>query len=328
MNPSVANSRVAVMGAGAVGSYFGVMLARAGQEVTLIGRPAHVEAIRRDGLLLDTTSFRERVRIGATVDPSAAQDADFVLFCVKTHHTEEASRLLARHLAPRAVVVSLQNGVNNVARIRVASGIEALPAVVYIAVSLPEPGHVKHTHRGELVIGELPRGGNSESSEAARTDPVSALFTAAGVPCRVSLNIEGDLWGKMIVNCAANAVSAVGQTSYGRAIEDPGVREVMTRLIEETVAVARASGVPLPDVDFVTTGLKFIESIGDATSSMAQDIARGRPTEIDSLNGFIAQRGRELGVPVPISRTVYALVKLLENSAAGMEHRQPAKSLS
>lgn len=316
------------MGAGAVGSYFGGTLARAGVEVTLIGRPAHVEAIRRDGLLLDTASFRERVRIAAAVDPSAAQGADFVLFSVKTHSTEEASRLLARHLAPGAIVVSLQNGVNNVARIRAASGIEALPAVVYIAVALPEPGHVKHSHRGELVLGELPRGGSSESSEAARTDRVSALFTAAGVPCRVSPNIEGDLWGKMIVNCAGNAVSAIAQANYGRAMQNPGAREVMSRLIEETVAVARASGVQLPDVDFVTTGLKFIESIGNATSSTAQDIARGKPTEIDSLNGYIAQRGAELGVPVPVSRTVYALVKLLEESAAGMEHRQPAKSFS
>jgi 2-dehydropantoate 2-reductase len=304
------------------------MLARAGQEVTLIGRPAHVEAIRRDGLLLDTASFRERVPITAAVDPSRAQGADFVLFCVKTHSTEEASRLLARHLASSAIVVSLQNGVNNVARIRAASGIDALPAVVYIAAVLAAPGHVRHSHRGELVIGEMRRGGSAESSEAARTDRVSTLFTAAGVPCRVSPNIEGDLWRKMIVNCAGNAVSAIAQANYGRAIEDPGAREVMCRLIGETVAVARASGVQLPDVDFVTTGLQFIESIGSTTSSMAQDIARGRPTEIDSLNGYIAQRGAELGVPVPISRTVYALVKLLEKSAAGMEQRQPAKSSS
>jgi 2-dehydropantoate 2-reductase len=303
------------------------MGAGAGRDVTLIGRPAHVEAIRRDGLLLDTASSQERVRVAAAVDPSRAEGADFVLFCVKTHSTEEASRLLARHLAPSAIVVSLQNGVNNVARMRAASGIEALPAVAYIAVVLPEPGHVKHSHRGELVIGELPRDGTSQFSEAPRTERVSALFTAAGIPCRISSNIEGDLWGKMIVICAGNAVSAIAQANYGRAIEDPGTREVMSRLIEETVALARGSGVQLPDVDFVTTGLKFIESIGSATSSMAQDIARGRPTEIDALNGYIAQRGAELGVPVPISRTVCALVKLLEKSAAGMEPGHPPQSL-
>ena len=108
------NARVAVMGAGAVGSYFGGMLARAGVDVTLIGRPAHVEAIRRDGLLLDTTTFRERVRVNASTDPAAVANADFVLFCVKTTDTEIASRTLAPHLAPGAITVSLQNGVDNV----------------------------------------------------------------------------------------------------------------------------------------------------------------------------------------------------------------------
>jgi 2-dehydropantoate 2-reductase len=317
------NARVAVLGAGAVGSYFGGMLARAGVEVTLIGRPAHVEAIRRDGLLLDTTTFRERVRVNASTDPADVANADVVLFCVKMTDTEITSRSLAPLLAPGAVVVSLQNGVDNVDRIRAASSIDAIPAVVYIAVALPEPGHVKHSARGELVIGELNgklnRERNATETPSERCQRVAELFKGASVPCRISDDIEADLWSKFVVNCAGNAVAAIAQTTYGEAAREPHSREVMARLIEETVAVARASGVRLPDTDFVQTGLKFLESMVNATSSTAMDIARGKPTEIDSLNGLVVRRGAELGIATPVSFTVHALVKLLE--ARNAQHK-------
>jgi 2-dehydropantoate 2-reductase len=123
------DTRVAVMGAGAVGSYFGGMLARAGARVTLIARPNHVQAIRKNGLLLDTVTFKEYVAMNASTDPADVRDAKFVLFCVKTLDTENAARAIAPYLSADTIVISLQNGVDNVARIRTASGIDALPAV-------------------------------------------------------------------------------------------------------------------------------------------------------------------------------------------------------
>lgn len=317
MKPSEtpARARVAVMGAGAVGSYFGGMLARAGTDVTFIARPAHVEAIHRAGLFMDTVTFQERVRAAASADPSGARDADFVLFCVKTLQTEEAARLLAPNLSPQAIVVSLQNGVDNVPRIRAASGINALPAVVYVAAALPEPGRVKHSGRGELIIGELPGGEPADSTVPARTARVAELFNFSSVPCKISGNIEADLWTKMVMNCAGNAITAIAQTSYGHAARNPHARQVMIKVIEETVAVARTPGVRLPELDLVEMGMKLAAALGDATSSTAQDLARGKRTEIDSLNGYIARRGAELGVPTPVSSTLVALVKLLEESA-------------
>jgi len=309
------NFRVAVMGAGAVGSYFGGMLARAGVEVTLIARAAHVEAIRRDGLLLDTTSFHEHVRVHASTDIVAAANADFVLFCVKTIDDEIASRALAAHLKPGALVVSLQNGVDNIARIRAASGIDAVPSVVYIAVAMPEPGHIKHSARGELVIGEL-RSASGAASPSERCRRIVELFASANVPCKISDNIDGELWSKFVVNCAGNGVAAIGQVTYGEAVREPHVRQVMARLIEETIAVARASGVELPGTDFVGNGIKFFESMLVATSSTAQDIARGKPTEIDSLNGLVVRLGEKLAVPTPVNFTIHALVKLLEQKNA------------
>jgi 2-dehydropantoate 2-reductase len=309
------NARVAVLGAGAVGSYFGGMLARGGVNVTLIARPAHVEAIRAKGLFLDTVSFQEHVKIEASTEPLAARGADVIFFCVKTTDTESSARSLAPYLAPGAIVVSLQNGVDNVARMRDAAGIDALPAVVYIAVAMPEPGHIKHLGRGELVVGQL-RGSPhlAEPAASARTQRVASLFTSAGVPCRVSTYIEADLWSKFIRNCAGNAVTAITQTSYAQAARNPQSRELMGQVIAETVAVARASGVQLPDVDIAEV-MNFFQSMGEASSSTAQDLARGKRTEIDSLNGYVATLGGKFSIPTPANFALYALVKLLEEKA-------------
>jgi 2-dehydropantoate 2-reductase len=288
------------------------MLARAGVDVILIGRAAHVDAIRRDGLLLDTTSFRENVRLNASTEPSAVAGADFVLFCVKTTDREAAARAIAPHLKSGAITISLQNGVDNVERIRAASGIDAIPAVVYVAAALTAPGQIKHSARGELVIGELPSSPGAVALQSERCRRVLALFSSANVPCSISDNIEGELWSKFVVNCAGNGVAAIGQVTYGEAVREPHTREVMMRLVEETVAVARASGVQLPQTDFVGNGLKFFESMLTATSSTARDIARGKPTEIDSLNGLVVDRGKQFGIPTPVNFTVHALIKLLE----------------
>ncbi|HSY59853.1 MAG TPA: 2-dehydropantoate 2-reductase [Terriglobales bacterium] len=316
---NVRDSRIAVMGAGAVGSYFGGMFARGGARVTLIGRPAHVEAIRARKLFLDTVTFEEQIALDASTEVSAVRDAQFVLFCVKTLDTEKTARAIAPHLASDTIVISMQNGVDNVARIRAAAGIDALPAVVYIAAALPEPGHVKHSGRGELIIGEYASASEPPAGNRARLnrpEMVAELCAAVGVPCRVSPYIEADQWTKMLMNCAGNAVTAIAQTSFAHAARNLQTRQVMRTVIDECVAVARAAGVQLPDLDWTEKGVKNAESLGEATSSTAQDIARGKLTEIDSLNGYIVRRGKELGVPVPVNLTLYALVKLIEESAA------------
>src|SRR5258708_31786998 len=145
--------RVAVVGAGAVGCYFGGLLARAGAPVTMIGRKLFVEGVRNNGLLLDTLHFRERVQVNVSTEISAVRGADLVLFCVKTIDNADAAKELAPFLAPGANVLSLQNGVDNVQQIRAAANFDALPVVVYVGASVVEPGHVKHTGRGDLVVG-------------------------------------------------------------------------------------------------------------------------------------------------------------------------------
>src|SRR6476659_3760207 len=229
--------RVAVVGAGAVGGYFGGMLARAGADVTLIGRRVHVEVWKRDGLFVDSINFQERIRVAASTDVAAAADADLVLFSVKSLDTVETAKQLAHHIRSDASIVSLQNGVDNVEHIRTAAALDPMAAVVYVASSMPAPGRIKHAGRGDLLIGDLPgRAGPPREAAIAR---VSSLFEAAGVPCRVSPDIQADLWTKLITNVGLNGISAVVHATYGDVVAIPESRETIRALVNECVAVAR-----------------------------------------------------------------------------------------
>ena len=296
----MAIERVAVVGAGAVGCYFGGMLARAGTPVTLIGRSNHVDAIKRGGLLLERSDFAGHIKVQADTRVEAVGDATVVLLSVKTIDTETAAAEVAAHLRTDTLLVSFQNGVDNAERIQRATGIKAVPAVVYVAAAMTGPGRVKHYGRGDIVIGHLPR--------------LESVFKGAGIPCRVSDNIAAELWTKLVMNCAYNAISALTRSHYLAIKENSLTRSVMRELIREVVAVASASGISLASPDYLfESALKLGGAMATATSSTEQDIARGRRTEIDSLNGYVARRGKELGIPTPINATLHALVRVLEN---------------
>ncbi|MEZ0307572.1 MAG: ketopantoate reductase family protein, partial [Ramlibacter sp.] len=215
--------KVAVMGAGAVGCYFGGMLARAGHDVTLIARPQHVEAIARDGLRMETRTFDERVKLSASSDPAAVKGADVILFCVKSTDTESAGELIKPHLRPDTLVLCLQNGVDNADRLRtVLPPSQVAAAVVYVGTEMAGPGHVKHHGRGELLI-----------EPSATSKAVADALVAAAVPTDISDNVRGALWAKLILNCAYNAVSAIAQLPYGKAVQGAGVKDVMRDVVAE-----------------------------------------------------------------------------------------------
>ncbi|MGN6581935.1 MAG: ketopantoate reductase family protein [Bordetella sp.] len=296
--------KVAVMGAGAVGCYYGAMLARAGHNVVLIGRAQHVEAIERDGLRLETRLLDERIgrpRLTASVDVAAVAGAQLVLFCVKSPDTENAGASIGPHLAADALVLTLQNGVDNAERLRGVIAQEVAAAVVYVATEMAGPGHVRHHGRGELVIEP-----SSQSEAAAR------LLAAAGVPTEVSANVRGALWAKLIINCAYNALSAIAQLPYGRLVAGAGVRDSMRDVVAECIAVAQAEGVTLPP-DIEQAVRRIADSMPGQYSSTAQDMARGKRSEIDHLNGLVVVRGEALGVATPVNRLLHTLVKLIEN---------------
>lgn len=297
--------KVAVMGAGAVGCYFGGMLARAGHDVVLIARPRHVDAIEESGLHMETRTFDEHVRLAVSSEPNAVHGAQLVLFCVKSTDTESAGALIRPHLAPGALVLCLQNGVDNADRLRaVLLGHAVAAAVVYVATEMAGPGHLKHHGRGDLVI-----------EPSAISDTVAQALIAAGVPTEVSGNVRGALWAKLILNSAYNAVSAIAQLPYGKTVQGVGIKDVMRDVVAECLAVAKAEGVEVAG-DVHAAVDKLAGSMPNQYASTAQDLARGKPTEIDYLNGLIVKRGEALGVPVPANRVLWALVKLLESKQA------------
>lgn len=282
-------------------------MARAGAPVVMIGRKAFVEAVQAKGLFLDTSQFQETVRVETSTELSAAKGADIVFFCVKTTDTAATARELALLLTPAATVVSLQNGVDNAEQIWAASNIDAVPAVVYVAAEVREPGHVKHFGRGDLVIGP----------ETEKTKLLAAQLVRGGVPCRISNNIEGELWVKLIVNCALNPVSALGQARYGRIAESTDAVKLMEMVVDEMLAVARAARIVLPGMEDRAAALAIVVKIATQMagqlSSTGHDMNRGKRTEIDSLNGYVARRGAALDVPTPVNHALSTLVKLAES---------------
>jgi 2-dehydropantoate 2-reductase len=293
--------KIAVMGAGAVGCYYGAMLARAGHSVVLIGRPALVEAVKDEGLLLESKHFTGRVAVQADASPAAVKDAELVLFCVKSGDTESAGAAIAPYLSKSASVLSMQNGVDNAARLSTVIGRHAIPVVVYVAVEMAGPGHVRHHGRGDLAIGP------SESSAA-----IASMMTAAGLPSEVSDRVFDALWTKLIINCAFNGLSAIAQLSYGELIRHPHVLETMRSLYDECINVARADGINFPD-NLWQSLLEIAVNMSGQRSSTAQDLARGKRTEIDHLNGYVVRRGQELGVPAPVNRAILVSVLLLNS---------------
>jgi 2-dehydropantoate 2-reductase len=313
---------VAVVGAGAVGGYFGGMLARAGAPVTLIGRPAHVDVWKRDGLFIDGINFKEIIRVDASTGLEDCRDAGLVLVCVKTLDTEQTARELKPHLDPDAIVMSLQNGVDNVPRMRAAAALDPIATVVYVASTMPGPGRIKHGGRGDLIVGDLP--GRTAPPRQDVIQRASSWLEAAGVPCKIAQNVEADLWTKLITNVGLNAISAVVHATYGDVVKIPEPRETVRQLVEECARVAAASGVVMPSIDLVEMTLQFAEKVGPVYSSTDQDLQRGKTTEIDALNGYIVRRGAELGVPTPVNQTLLALVRLREAQNAARTAASPA----
>jgi 2-dehydropantoate 2-reductase len=296
--------KIGVMGAGAVGCYYGAMLAKAGHEVSMVGRQSFVDGVSRDGLQLERQGETRQVRVAASSGAGILSESDIVLFSVKSTDTEAAGQAMAAHIRPEAIVLSFQNGVDNAERLARITSRTVVPVVVYVAAEMAGPSRVKHNGRGEIVIGAT-----------ARSEAIAAMFMAAGVTATVSDRVTEALWQKLIINCAYNALSAASQLPYGRMMQVNGVADTMADAVSECVAVARAHGVNLPEPDMRDV-YALSRTMPDQLSSTAQDLARNRPTEIDHLNGYIVRRGRELGIATPANQALYAIVKLIESRQA------------
>ncbi len=307
---------IAVVGAGAVGSFYGAMLSRAGHKVTLIGRPAHVQAISRNGLKLTLSgaSRDEIIALAASTELSSMKSADLILFCVKSTDTAATAQSIASHAAPNALIMSLQNGVENASIIESHLSQAVIPSVVYVATELAAPGHVKHHGRGELVIGTSVSPRLEKPTDTL--DTLVNLFATANVAVTVSADVRVEQWSKLLINCAYNAISGLAQVQYHKIASIESILETQTALIKEVIAVALAEGVSLSEPELMQAVAQISKTMGKQKSSTAQDMARFKLSEIDHLNGMVVRLGKKHNVPTPINQTLFALVKLVESTYA------------
>lgn len=299
--------RIAMMGSGGVGGYFGGRLAASGVDVTFIARGRHLEQIRSQGLRIDSRDMGDATiyPAQATDDPGTVGIVDYVIVGVKLWDTAAAGRAIAPMLGPDTTVLSLQNGVDGDAVLAPIVGEQRLiGGVAFIASSIAAPGVIKHIGTMQrLVIGE--RAGGS----SARVEALHAALLAAGVTAEISDDVQRTIWEKFVFLVGLSATTTLSRTTLGPVREDPDGREFLLGAMRETVAVGRANGIALPE-DYAVDRLAFADGLPfDMTSSMHHDLENGRPLEVAWLSGAVARYGKALGIPTPVNHTVYAALK-------------------
>lgn len=300
------------MGAGAVGWFFAARLARAGAHVTAVARPAHVDAVAREGLHVQSPAGDDTVPVTASADPQVLADTDVVLVTVKSTDTAAAAAALAPVIRDDTLVVSVQNGVDNAWRLREQLRQPVAPGVVYVSVEMSGPGRLRHNGGGRLIVGAPLAAG--DAGAAGRLSGLVALCERAGIACHASDDVRVELWTKLTTNCAYNAASALTTLRYGRLAHDAGIRMLMASVVDEVAAVAAAEGVPVTRAGLAEAVRAIAEVMPGALSSTAQDLLAHRPTEVAHLNGFVARRGAAHGIATPVNQALAALVQVVEAS--------------
>ena len=300
--------RIAVIGAGGVGGYFGGRLAAAGEDVAFVARGAHLDAMRRDGLRIESANGDLTVKpVRAAVDPAELGTApfDWVVIAVKLWSTAGAIETARKLVGAKTAVVSFQNGVNAIPALTEAFGAErVVGGVAHIATAIGGPGIIKHTGQMErFTVGE-PAGGLSPR--------VTALVEAAK---RAKLNaiasddIQRAIWDKFVFLATFSGVATLTRQPKAKIFADPDVRRLYADALAEAVAVGRACGVSLPP-DHAAKTMAFSEGLPEAMKpSLLHDLERGNPLEIEFLSGAVARLGAEKGVPTPVHRTIFAALK-------------------
>ena len=304
------NQKIYVLGAGAVGCYFGGMLARAHHDVTFIARPERATALNESGLQMDCKAFHETIAVKASSDLAILSDADLVLLSVKSLDTERTLAEIKSILPSKAVILSLQNGVAN---IDIATKIIVNPvyaAVVYVAAGMIDQRTMKHHGRGELLIGDP---SNTVPPGDQGLLEICKLFEGAKVPCSIAPQIKRDMWLKFLVNCSFNAISGIGQIAYGEMVKSPGIVKLIEEITKEFLAIAELEDVNITMSEALAANASIASTMATQVSSTAQDLARGKMTEIDFLNGYIVELGKRHGITTPYNESVHALVKMMES---------------
>lgn len=302
-----ANMRVAIMGSGGVGGFYGARLAAGGVDVTFVARGAHLEAIRAGGLtIIDDAGETVINPVQALEDTSAADPVDVILFCVKLPDSEAALRACKPLMNENTFLVTLQNGVESLGIIESALGPgRAMGGAVYIVASIREPGVIARSGPSERMEFAEPDGSHSRRALA-----FEALCRGAGIDIHLQDDLDELLWRKFVLLSASSAITSLTRQPMGYAQRDPVAGEIVRAAIAETTAVARARGVELAE-DIEDTAFKTLNFVlgAEAKSSQLYDLERGRPLELEWLSGAIHRMGKQAGVPTPVHSTTYAALR-------------------
>ncbi len=307
--------RVAIVGAGAMGSVFGGLLTVAGNDVWLVDPwAAHVEEMRRRGLRLEGIGGERVVAVQATGDAGRVGQVDLVIVFVKSTETGWAAQAAQPLTGPDTTVLTLQNGLGNREILAAALGEEkVICGITFAGAQLLGPGHARFTSDAETRLGEVGGGLTPRLSRTARA------LSAAGLPTRVCEDVMGEVWGKLLVNCVCNATCALTAYTVSGLMDHACSREMVRLVAEETAAVAQALGIRLPYPDPLERMRQNCEKSGPAKPSLLQDIEKQRWTEIDFINGAVVRAGERAGVPTPYNRALTLLVKMIEARQHGSE---------
>jgi 2-dehydropantoate 2-reductase len=304
--------KIAVVGSGGVGGYFGGRLAAAGTDVAFIARGAHLAALAARGLTIHSPQGDALVRVKATDDPAAIGPVDIVLFAVKLYDTEAALSLLPPLLGPATLVIPLQNGVDSVEMLRRTIGsTHAAGGTAYVAAVIAEPGVIRHTAMGSATFG-LPDG-----SRPAILDQLAEAFQRAGLAATVSERITVDIWAKFAQLTVFSGITALTRCPIGVVRSDPDLVAMMESALRESIAVARCKQIPLSHGLFDKVMNAMATLPPNARSSMLEDLERGRPLELPWLSGAVVRIAEEVGVSVPTHRLFVTVLKPHVHGAAG-----------
>lgn len=300
--------KIAMMGSGGVGGFFGGRLAHAGYDVSFIARGAHLAAMRERGLTIENEQQGEiRVpKVRATDDPAQIGQVDLVIVSVKLWDTESAAKQIKPLLGPRTGVISLQNGVIKDDILRRELGDAAvMGGVGYVATHISRPGVIHQTGTMQrIVLGEY------DGTKSARATFLHEALVRAGVNAELSEDVRRAIWEKFVFLVALSATTTAMRMPIGPIREDPRTRAFLLELIREAVAVGRAHGVALPE-DYAENRLAFADGLpADMTSSMHHDLERGNPLEVNWLSGGVVQLGAAKGIPTPANRAVCDILAL------------------
>ena len=297
--------RIAIVGSGGVGGYFGGRLAAAGAEVAFLARGAHLEAMRARGLRITSPKGDLHLpRVTAESDPAAIDPVDVAFFAVKLYDTDSALALLPPLVGPGTIVVGFQNGVETIASLTRAVGADhTAGGVSYVSAVIAEPGVIKHTAMDHLIFG-MPDGSRSPQLEA-----LLEVCRPAGFQATLSPDITVEIWTKFVRLSVFSGMTAVTRGPIGVIVNDPELLEMLKAAVRETLAVAHAKGIAVASTIDEDVAKAYKALPPQAKASMLEDLERGRRIELPWLSGAVARLGREAGVPTPIHTFINAVLK-------------------